>query len=487
MYKASTLKPNNVFIVFFLCVHNLCAQDSTALRYADVIKASDIKEYITVLASDSLEGRETAQPGQKKAARYIAKHFELFGIPKHEGTYFQPFYLYTIKPSKILLEVNGKKLKFLKDFYHSSNFSNDSIADSKILFVGKNYGDIKDKVVATLLKFRSESEIKALMASGAKAIFVIEENAQNKMLSSAYHFDAERLKVPDDKVKRNAPVLFMSTKAAKKLWRRKMDMKTDVEVPFELDATIKLQINIEAEKVTSENVIGYVEGGDLKQQVVVLTAHYDHLGMHDGSIFHGADDDGSGTAAVMALAHAFATAKQEGHGPRRSMLFMTVSGEEKGLLGSSYYAANPLFRLDSTVADLNIDMIGRIDPKHGDSANYVYLIGSDKLSSELHKISDSANALYTKLELDYTFNAPKDPNRFYYRSDHYNFAKHGIPVIFYFNGTHQDYHQPTDTSDKINFSKVEKISRLVFFTAWELANREKRIIVDSVNDFKATR
>jgi Zn-dependent M28 family amino/carboxypeptidase len=463
------------------------AQDTAALHYAEIIKASDIKEYITVLASDSMEGRETAQPGQKKAARYIAHHFDLFGIPKYKGSYFQSFSLYTVKPSKMEVLVNGKKLTFLKDFYHLSNFGNDTLRDNKVTVVGKNYGDVKGKILVVFLKYRSESEIKTMMLSGAKAILVIDEKAQSKMFSGAYHFDAERLKVPDEKIKHNAPVLYISMKTAKKLLRRKLNNTSDVETAFEVAADVLIQIGIEAEKVSSENVIGFVSGSDLKDQVVVITAHYDHLGIHDGSIFHGADDDGSGTAGVMALAHAFAKAKEEGHGPRRSMLFMTVSGEEKGLLGSSYYAANPLFRLDSTVADLNIDMIGRIDPKHGDSANYVYLIGSDKLSSELHKISDSANAMYTKLDLDYTFNAPKDPNRFYYRSDHYNFAKHGIPVIFYFNGTHEDYHQPTDTSDKINFAKVEKISRLVFFTAWELVNRDKRVVVDRVNDFKATR
>jgi Zn-dependent M28 family amino/carboxypeptidase len=132
-------------------------------------------------------------------------------------------------------------------------------------------------------------------------------------------------------------------------------------------------------------------------------------------------------------------------------------------------------------------MIGRIDEQHDTNANYVYLIGSDMLSSDLHNVSESVNKMYSNIELDYTFNDPQDPNQFYYRSDHYNFAKHNIPVIFYFNGVHEDYHQTTDTVDKINFTKVEKISKLVFFTAWELANRDERIVVDKENDFKGTR
>ena len=471
------------FLIFF--VGALYGQDATALKYSEFIRASDIKEYITVLASDSLEGRETAQPGQKKAARYIAKQFNAFGIAPFNNTYFQPFYLFTIKPEKVSISINGKKLEFLKDYYHISNFSNDSISSETAVFVDKSNTDVKNKVLFALLKDFSEKELKDLIGGGARAIFFIDEKAELKMKSTAYHFQSERLKVVESKPKATTAVFFISSKSAKKIFKRKISKKyfSNKEIACKTEVLIK----IESEKISSENVIGYVEGSDLKNELVVLTAHYDHLGKHDGKIYHGADDDGSGTSAIIALSHAFEQAKKEGHGPRRSMLFMTVSGEEKGLLGSSFYAANPLFPLDSTVADLNIDMIGRIDEKHGTNPDYVYLIGSDKLSSELHKISDSANAMYTKLELDYTFNAPNDPNRFYYRSDHYNFAKNGIPVIFYFNGTHADYHQPTDTSDKINFNKVEKIAKLVFFTAWELANRDKRIVVDTENDFKGTR
>ena len=158
---------------------------------------------------------------------------------------------------------------------------------------------------------------------------------------------------------------------------------------------------------------------------------------------------------------------------------MTVSGEEKGLLGSAYYTENPVFPLSNTVCDLNIDMIGRLDENHATNTNYVYLIGSDKLSSDLHAISEEANKKYTNIELDYTFNDEKDRNRFYYRSDHYNFVKKGIPAIFYFNGVHEDYHKETDEVEKINFKKMENIARLVFFTAWELANRNDRIIINA--------
>lgn len=242
---------------------------------------------------------------------------------------------------------------------------------------------------------------------------------------------------------------------------------------------LKLSITKNVNPSTVENVLGYIEGTDLKDELIILTAHYDHLGIEHGEIYHGADDDGSGTVALLEMAQAFAQAKAEGHGPRRSILIMPVAGEEKGLLGSRYYTdIEPRFPLKNTVANLNTDMIGRIDENHK-NGNYIYIIGSDKLSSELHQINENANKLYTQIELDYQFNDENDPNRFYYRSDHYNFAKNNIPVIFYFNGVHADYHKPTDTEEKIDYPAMAKRTQLTFHTAWELANRTQRIKVDS--------
>lgn len=239
-------------------------------------------------------------------------------------------------------------------------------------------------------------------------------------------------------------------------------------------ANVQLEVHKGTTIMQSSNVIGVLPGSDLKNEYLFITAHYDHEGKRgDSVIYYGADDDGSGTVSVIELAEAFAKAKKEGKGPRRSIAFMAVSGEEKGLWGSAYYGANPIYPLANTTADLNIDMIGRIDPKRkvGDSTNYVYVVGDDKLSSDLRIISEAQNKKYTKLELDYKFNDPNDTERIYYRSDHYNFAKYGVPIIFYFNGTHADYHRPTDTPDKINYNLLEKRARLVFYTAWEMANR----------------
>ena len=226
--------------------------------------------------------------------------------------------------------------------------------------------------------------------------------------------------------------------------------------------------------IRGENVLGYIEGSDLKEELLIITAHYDHLGKHDSLIFNGADDDASGVSAALEIAEAFMLAKKEGNGPRRSILIMPVSGEEKGLLGSRYYTDNPIYPLENTVANLNIDMIGRLDDWH-DNGNYVYLIGSDRLSYDLHNLNEKINDEYIEIDLDYRFNDKDDPNRYYYRSDHYNFAKNDIPVIFYFNGVHEDYHKPSDTIEKIDFDKINTITRLIFLTAWEIANRDERI------------
>lgn len=228
----------------------------------------------------------------------------------------------------------------------------------------------------------------------------------------------------------------------------------------------------------SENIWAYIEGSEKPNEIIVISAHYDHIGIKDGEIYNGADDDGSGTVALLEIAQAFEIAKKEGHGPKRSILFLHVTGEEHGLLGSSYYSQNPLFPLTNTITDINIDMIGRHDELHKDSSNYVYVIGSDYLSTDLYNICENANKNYVHLFLDYKFNDRADPNRFYYRSDHYNFAKNGIPSVFLFNGVHADYHKATDEVEKIEFEALKKRTQLAFAIAWELANRVNRPVVD---------
>lgn len=499
------------------------------LRFSKNIKAEHLKEYLYKLASDEFEGRETGQKGQKEAAAYIAAHFKNIGIPPlQNGTYFQDIPLLQKQVGETKFTIESNVYSFKKDFYFFSGFEDVNITTSNISFLGYGisdsaYNDYKTAAVAgkVVMVLNGEpkdengnylitgtKELSAWGKSGSKRksylarekeaslLLIIDDSLAQNLMRYSHFIDAPTLNVAGAEPKKGIPTIYISTdianeilsgsKSTVQLAKQKI---SKTKSPLTLDFTVPFSLNIKrkTDPIKAENVLGYLAGSDLKNELVVITAHYDHLGVDGKTIYYGADDDGSGTAAVMELAKAFAIAKKTGQGPRRSILFMTVAGEEKGLLGSQYYSENPAFPLSNTVADLNIDMIGRIDDKHKGNPNYIYIIGSDKLSTDLHKINEKANKTYTKLDLDYTYNDPKDPNRYYYRSDHYNFAKHNIPVIFYFNGVHADYHKPTDTVDKINFEKMEKITQLVFFTAWDLANRNSRIKVDIVNDFKGER
>lgn len=234
----------------------------------------------------------------------------------------------------------------------------------------------------------------------------------------------------------------------------------------------------------SENVLAFIEGSQYPEDVLIISAHLDHLGItKDGKINHGADDDGSGTVALMEMAQAFYLAKKEGHGPKRSILFLHLTAEEIGKRGSEFYVKNPVFPIQNTISNLNIDMIGRVDDIHKHNKNYIYLIGSDRLSKELHYLSEKVNSTYFNIDLDYRYNAERDKNQYYSRSDHYNFASCGIPVIFYFNGEHKDYHVPTDTPEKIDYQLLEMRTKLIFATAWQIANQKHRLVVDSKNAF----
>ncbi len=485
------------------------------MQYASYVTAAGMSKNLHVLASDEYEGRETGKKGQKMAAEYISNQFKADGIPPYkENTYYQEFPLSVIKSMPAEISINGKQFIANKDFYNYPGLSEQVITTKSVLFLG--YGiddekysdykgaDVKDKVVMILSgePFRKDStsfitakkdktkwsyyktKPDKAKEKGVSALLIVVDNVEKDLTDNKHRLESESMKLEGNKIE--MPVIYISKEMANTILKKKKIESLKEKIlasgkPLNLVAKTKIEISIKSkiEKVNSENVLGYIEGVDLKNELIIVTAHYDHLGKNGDVVFNGADDDGSGTVGVMELAQAFAKAKKDGHGPRRSMLFMTVAGEEKGLLGSSYYVQHPEFPIKNTVCDLNIDMIGRQDEKHKDNPNYIYVIGDDKLSSQLHTISESANKLYENLELDYTYNDVNDKNRFYYRSDHYNFAKNGIPIIFYFNGVHEDYHKATDKVEKINFDKMEKITRLVFYTAWELANRNERIVIDS--------
>ena len=250
----------------------------------------------------------------------------------------------------------------------------------------------------------------------------------------------------------------------------------------------EMTLKVDGKMVSTENVASIIKGSEFPDEYIILTSHLDHIGLEGGQINNGADDDGSGTVTMLEIAEALQIGLENGYKPKRSIVFLHVTGEEEGLLGSAYYAKNPLYPLEQTIVNLNIDMIGRNDPLHQRDDDYLYLIGSDILSQDLHDISVSINEKYSKLDLDFRYNDPMlkvyergrhYANRYYYRSDHYNFAKNDIPVIFYFSGTHEDYHLPTDTVEKINYPLLTKRARFIFHTLWELANREDRIKLNS--------
>ena len=478
--------------------------------YAATITSQELKDHLYTYASDEFEGRETGAPGQKMAVNYIREEYKKLGIKggMPDGTYFQEVPLEVLEVPNVNLTINGTEFKITDNFISLSSAMDGSLTASEIVFAGygiedANYTDysqldVKDKVV--LIKsgepktengtyiisgdstpskwsnFRQEFASKRDLAKekGAKCVFYY--NPQLYEMAKG-RFGSNRRKSMSLKGKSEDMYYFMVNADLAKAILPEIDQDETAKV---IATKLSLDYKNVSEEFSSENVLAYIPGSEKPNELIIISAHLDHEGIKDGKVYNGADDDGSGTVAVLEIAEAFQTAVKNGQGPKRSILFLNVTGEEKGLLGSRYYTDfDPVYPLANTVADLNIDMIGRVDPEHDDTdGNYVYLIGSDKLSTELHNISEEVNKKYLNMTFDYTFNDDNDPNRFYYRSDHYNFAKNNIPVIFYFNGTHEDYHQPSDTPDKIRYDLLEKRTRLVFYTAWEIANRPNRIVVD---------
>lgn len=513
----------------------LVYQDLSA-KYAATIEPEQLRQHLSVLASDAYGGRETGTAGADKAAAYIAGYFQMLGIEPYVGdTYYQDVPLESS-------QIKGGSMNFARtdwalfdDFVLYPGLKEDVLDSLPVVFAGfgiqdslwNDYAelDVAGKVVVVLdgdprdgnrvsyvtgdlgpNQWSEGPEAKRMVAAaaGARAIVVIENQygmtkGRLRGWISRKSVNLRRLELPSGEgtniptffvPNRVGDVLLATTKAKTVDKARKVAQKKGKVWRGEVkDERFSFALDRDKREFLGANVLGYIPGRDsiLRNELVVITAHYDHVGIIDGEIHNGADDDGSGTVTVLELAEAFMSAVEAGEGPRRSVLLMTVVGEEKGLLGSEWYSDHPVFPLTRTVANLNIDMIGRVDEKHADDNRYVYLIGSDKLSTELHAISEAANDAFTQLDLDYTFNDPDDPNRFYYRSDHYNFAKHNIPVIFYFSGVHEDYHKPGDDVEKIMFDKTAEIGKLVFHTAWQLLNQTNRIRVDVTNDFPVDR
>ena len=464
--------------------------------FANSITEEGLKKHLYTVASKDFEGRETATEGQRKAAAYIESTFKNLGLqPGNNGNYQLYYPVYQDSLANESIEINGQAFQPNEDFAAniSSNFTS-TLFSGEIVFVG--YGisdssrddykglDVKGKTVLVLngvppgylvsaanrRMFNAYGKQDAAQKNGAIAVLVIQKDFPRKDVS---HQGNMYLSAYKKVIRPNT--FYVSEKIAKAITGDDYAAISGGTVqPKTYTANIKLQFDKQTAQLQSSDVLGFIEGTDLKDQIVVISAHYDHLGKRDTVIYYGADDDGSGTVSILEIAEAFSKAKTAGKGPRRSILFLANSGEEKGLWGSEYYSDHPVYNLAKTTVDLNIDMIGRIDDsrKKGDSTNYVYVVGDDKLSTDLKVISEGVNKKYTKLELDYKFNDVKDPERIYYRSDHFNFARKGVPIIFYYDGMlDRDYHKPTDTPEKIDYTLMTKRAKLVFYTAWEMANR----------------
>lgn len=512
-----------LFLAFALLYSGICiAQEDPSAKYASLISVSDLEKDLQIIAGPEMEGRETGMPGQKKAAAYLEARFREVGLspaPALKG--YQQFFP-LLKDSVLNCEmmVNGKTAIYGTDYMSPvSQNENVKIKSRSVVFAG--YGirdekyddyaglDVKGKIVMLVLgeprvegKFiitgkdrGSEWTFPGLsrktelaLQLGASGVWVISFTQQKFTQRTIDNSKRTNSYFPGGTTSKKTNHAVLSHDFARTIFGQAV-IDTILQIagknrPFlpshYFTSKMKTEWKYEKQQSTNpvSNVIGIVEGSSKKDEYVILTAHYDHLGMHEGKIYHGADDDGSGTTAILQMGKAFAQSKAEGKGPARTIVIMAVSGEEKGLWGSEYYSENPVFPLDKTSANLNIDMIGRIDTerKLDDTLNYVYVVGNDKISTELSVANEKANNRHTNMTLDYKFDDPKDPNRIYFRSDHYNFARKGVPALFFYDGMLQgDYHKPTDTVDKINWELYQKRTKLVFHTAWEIANRDQML------------
>lgn len=495
-----------------------------SVEFANTITAEEMLAHLSILASDEYEGRETGQPGNDLASEYISKHFASLDLERKglENSYFQNVSFTWTSWENAEIFVDGQRFKHLWDFLSFPGQNSDLILQTdEVIFLGfgiddPRYSDYKRKrnlKGKTIMIYQGEPvdsdgnslvsgsnepsvwaggmdrKLKVAKSHGVSEVLIIVENIQellsqnrSKLLGPSVQLgdlrNAENEFANSCYISTNIARLIMGNQIKKVVKSRDRINRKGKSKPVCLKTDLKVKQERRVSKLDGKNVLGYLEGTDKKEELIVISAHYDHLGKRGEDIYNGADDNGSGTTTVLELAEAFDLAKEAGKGPRRSVLFLLFTGEEKGLLGSEYYAKYPILPLSSTICNVNVDMVGRVDEKYQDNPNYIYVIGSDRLSSNLHRINEEVNNKYEQLVLDYTYNDEKDPNRYYYRSDHYNFAKNGVPAIFFFNGNHPDYHRITDTVEKINFEKMEKIGRHIFHLTWELANREEAIQVD---------
>jgi hypothetical protein len=486
------------------------------------ITVRDLKRHLSFLASEELGGRYTFSPSNLIAARYLASQLESYGYrgAARDGSFLQRVPLsyrnVDLPSSHVTLTNAGSKREFGYGDSFVAEVPIDINVSGELVFVGygvssprsghDDYTDLnaKGKIVVMAgglpdalkkLKLNDDEQAEAAaLAHGAIGLIRI-PSAQTFWEQLKLEFGGQNQLGLPPRATASGKVLpeIMAgpelTKAiARALGREGSELVAPNNIkPAELSvsAEIKLRVTVK-DAPPAQNVVGILEGGDpkLKDEYVVFSAHYDHLKSTDkGEVYRGADDDGSGTVSVLEIAQAFAV----GPRPKRSILIVFHTGEELGLYGSEFNTDyEPVVPLDKLVADLNIDMVGRSRPE-GDKdprdsrltdKDSIYIIGADKLSTELHRLNEETNLDTARMRFDYTYNDEKHPERFYYRSDHYNYAKHGIPIIFFFTGVHRDYHQITDVVEKIDFEKMERIDRMIFSLGWRVASLDHRLVVD---------
>ncbi len=497
----------------------------------DYLTKEQLHDYLSFIASDELEGRDTPSRGLDIAAKFLATNVSRWGYTPagDNGSFFQKISLLKAKviPQQTSIEIDGKKFSFGTDFIAKgiggnvtapvAYVKNGYIVKSKNInpYVGI---DVKGKILVVLGGYPKgvsavdfgrkigvdyDSPGNYAKTNGALAIITIpsartlaqwEKDKKNVVekgsLSVTELKRAEKFQdVPSITASQSLIDAIFSGEETGIQWVFNRSSADSVS-PFVLSERKKITVNIAVtiDTMYTQNVVAVLEGADkkLKDEYVAFGAHYDHIGVgtpvNGDSINNGADDDGSGTSGLLAMAEAFA----KGDRPKRSLLFVWHVGEEKGLWGSKYFVKFPTVPLKDIVVQLNIDMIGR--SKSLDSADAgndsftknheIFSIGSNMMSTELGKLNEEVNASLFKLKLNYKFDDPKDPQRLFYRSDHYNYAKNGVPIVFYFDGIHEDYHQVTDEIDRIDFDKYLKVTKTIYALGWRIANLPQRIVVD---------
>ncbi|HEX6983174.1 MAG TPA: M28 family peptidase [Balneolaceae bacterium] len=518
------------------------------LSYQDEITVDYLRKHLSVIAADSMKGRETGSEGIKMAAEYLAKQYRKMGLEPvgDNDTYFQHYKLNATVTDSIVFQTSaiegGEKTPVSRSVASENStakfiraFGGTDTLQAPIVFAGFGVNDpthdvahlegvdLSGKWVMVFQKIPhvvdgdtlitpsvdARARISAIFRNGAEGILLISDMSQEEFEKSAKEAAMSfgeltnmRLAYLDDgsdsrgfskgynlvSPEMAAQLLGLGDAAAVESYRKELIQNISDFSPKRLGYTLT-QIPYSTEtSFESKNVLAFFEGADpmLKDEVIVLTSHYDHVGISrpdstGDRIYNGADDDGSGTVGLLSVAHAFSEAKENGVMPKRSILFLHVSGEEKGLLGSRYYSDHPVFPIEKTIANLNTDMIGRIDKKHEKMGveDYVYIIGGEIISSELDSLLQVANAKTGQVKLSKRYNDLQDPNQFYRRSDHWNFGRLGVPFIFFFTGVHEDYHRPSDEVHKIRFDKMAKIIRTIYGTTVLVANTENPPTVDN--------